>query len=77
MTHRRKSFIVYHPRYMQPGAPGYRVFYSKRKAWGQARKWGINSLISESIHIHPSPHLSWLSAQNGRDWWVEAKTNQF
>jgi hypothetical protein len=73
MTHRRKEFIVYHPRYMQPGAPKYRVFASKRHAWRQACKWGVNSCIAESIHIHPAPFKPWMSARGGRDWWTEAK----
>jgi hypothetical protein len=71
MTHRRKSFIVYHPRHMQVGAPGYRVFASKRQAWKQAYKWGVNTCVAEDIHVHPAPFKPWMSAQGGKDWWIE------
>lgn len=75
MTHRRKKFIVYHPRHMQPGAPMYRMFASKRQAWKQAHKWGVNSCVAEDIHVHTAPRTMWKSGHFGRDWWIEAKTN--
>ena len=83
MTHRRKEFLVYppwydpydpHRSYAKTDTPGkpeahhYRVFKSKRKAFRQARKWGMRSEVAESIHVHPKRHTSWQSSRTGRVW---------
>jgi hypothetical protein len=76
MTHRRKRFIVYHPRHLELGAPSYRMFYSKRQAWKQAYRWGVNSCVMEDIHVHPAPRKRWMSSRFGRDWWIELNPEQ-
>jgi len=73
MTHRRKTFIVYHPDHKPLVNSHYKKCYSKRQAWKLAYRWGAGSGIMEDIHVHPAPFKDWVSAQGGRDWTIEHK----
>jgi len=76
MTHRRKTFIVYHPDHKPLVNSRYKMFHSKRQAWKQAYKWGEGTGVMEDIHTHPAPFKSWVSSRGGRDWTIESNSKE-
>lgn len=69
MTHRRKTWLVYPPNYT-PGQQRFRTFYSKRKAFKCALRWGSGASVMNAIHVHPKPRTHWQSSFSTGEWEV-------